>query len=245
MPYSSFYSGMQGESTVRVIAHNSRLLVCFSHLSVLSASLPHVWYMNLWDFFVFCVALSSSLFSAFHSFLSQWVKNPQWNHLLNFTPQYPSVCLSHSASLRPPVLSICGSAWHSERSTARDKAAHKVLRRYVGWWHMQAQSVTNAFGWSAGPQGTLFHYSIGTWKQLPKEPFEGEKFYQSQPVLLPAHPKILNRTFKTRWSSLCLCVIMLFMWFTWLSWAGQLRGFGERKEKPQWKKHLEISVSLD
>ncbi len=83
------------------------------------------------------------------------------------------------------------------------------------WWRIQAQSVTNAFGWSARPQGTLFHSSVGTWQQSPQELFKGEKLYQSQPVLLHAHPSPPNHTLKTRWSSLflslSLCLVLLVM----------------------------------
>lgn len=80
-------------------------------------------------------------------------------------------------------------------------------------WRIQAPSVTNAFGWSAGPRGTLFQCSVGTWQQSPQELFKWDKLYQSQPMLLHAHPSPLNHTFETRWSSFFLCLILLFMCF--------------------------------
>lgn len=101
------------------------------------------------------------------------------------------------------VFSICGSVWPSERSMpmwlSSPQGTVQVSRLR---WRTQAPCVTNAFGWSAGPQGTLFQSSVGTWQQSPQELFKWEKLYQSQLMLLHAHPSLLNHTFKTRWSSL-------------------------------------------
>lgn len=132
---------------------------------------------------------------------------------------YPSIsfCLSLSQTLSPCLHSAASlltslsfffvflwlwpSEWSMPMWLSSPQGTVQVSR--LGW-RIQAQSVTNAFGWSAGPQGTLFHSSVGTWQQSPQELFKGEKLYQSQPMLLHAHPSPLNHTFKTRWSSLSL-----------------------------------------
>lgn len=157
---------------------------------------------------------------------------PRWNQLPALTPPY--LCLSHSVRVSShfSVSSICGSVWQSEPSMpmwlSSPQGTVQVSR--LGW-RIQAQSVTNAFGWSASPRGTLFHSSAGTWQQSPQELLKGEKLYQPQPMLLHAHPSPLNHKFKTR--CLCLsfcrslCLILLFMCFPSFSWVGQLRALGE------------------
>lgn len=106
-------------------------------------------------------------------------------------------------------------------------------------WRIRAQSVTNAFGWSAGPRGALLHCSVETWQQSLQELFKWEKLYQSQSMPLRARPIPLNRTLKTRWSSLSLYLILLFMCFRSFSWVGQLRGLGNKTCQnicPSWLK---------
>lgn len=56
-------------------------------------------------------------------------------------------------------------------------------------------------GEAMGPQGTLFHSTVGTWQQSPQELFRGGKLYQSQAAALHAHLNTFNRTFKARWIS--------------------------------------------
>lgn len=156
---------------------------------------------------------------------------PKRNQLPAFNPPYLS--LSQPLELRLLLLFyvfwICGSVWPRERSMpmwlSSPQGTVQVSRP---GWRIQALSVTNAFGWSAGPRGTLFQCSVGTWQQSPQELFKWDKLYQSQPMLLHAHPSPLNHTFETRWSSFSLCPILLFMCFPSLSRVGQQRALGNK-----------------
>lgn len=124
---------------------------------------------------------------------------------------YPSTsfCLSLSQATSPigcfSAFSVRGclrpSEWSLPMWLSSPQGTAQVSR--LGW-RIQAQSVTNAFGCRAGPWGTLFHCSVETWQQSPQELFKWEKLYQSQPVLLRTQPSLLNHTFKTRWSFVCL-----------------------------------------
>lgn len=133
------------------------------------------------------VTLSSSLFAqAFHvvATLLHQLSKPEAKTLL-FLSQSLGLCLQSAALLFP----ICGSVWPSDRSMpmwlSSPQGTVQVSRR---GWRVHAQSVTNAFGWSADPRGPLFHSSVGTWRQSLQELFKGEELYQSQPMLLCVHP---------------------------------------------------------
>lgn len=239
---------LEAVSTVKTVCPAAHcILLCFSH-----QLLPH----GTWKPPLTCPALRLSNASLFvllclHLlFLKSFMLEPFFSispsqrrkHFLPKKPApflYPfmrlslsvSLCLHLAVSLIAYVCSNCGAGGQRERCTAMWQSSPQgtVQVSRLGW-RRQAQSVTNASGWSAAPSGTLFHSSVGTWQQSPQEPFKWDKLHPSQRMLLHAHPSPLDHTFKTRWSCFSLCLNLLFLCFLahWL--AGELAA-SENKKK--------------
>lgn len=166
---------------------------------------------------------------------------PQWNQLPAFTSPFPSVCLCPRLHSTVCLLNLwlCLAEWTEHAMWLSSPQGIVQVSRL--WWSIQAQSVTNGFGWSAGPQGTLFHHSVGTWQQSPQELFKGEKFYQSQPVLLHAHPSPLIHTLKPDG----VLSVSASSGYSRALHPSPEQATSEALGNKNWKKHLKISVGLD
>lgn len=106
-------------------------------------------------------------------------------------------------------------------------------------WRIPTPSVTNAFGWSAGPRGALFCSSVGTWQQSPQELFKWDKLFQSQEMLLHSNPSPLDHTFKTGRSRFFpLSSSSCFLWAFQCKWSQASSQIWKNKKKTQ--KYLSI-----